>query len=67
MQKKVFGILGEKRKQKGAGLPLELLALVGAPISGEIIKPILGHFFGRGRKRRRGLRPRRRRKRWQKK
>ena len=49
----MFGILGEKIKQKGAGLPLGLLALIGAPILGKIAKSILGKIFGRGRKCRR--------------
>ena len=39
---------GKKRKQKGAGLPIGILALIGAPILGEIAKPIFGKIFGRG-------------------
>ena len=45
-------------KQKGGALPLGLLASIGAPLLGEIAKPISGKFFGRGRK----LRRRRRRR-----
>ena len=51
----------KKRNQKGGAIPIGLLASIGAPILGDIAKPILGKNFGRGRKhRRRGLRPRRR-------
>ena len=51
----------KKRNQKGGTIPIGLLASIGAPILGDIAKPILGKNFGRGRKRRRrGLRPRRR-------
>ena len=50
---------GKKRKQKGGAFPLGLLASIGAPILGEIAKPILGKIFGRGRKRRRRRRRRR--------
>ena len=53
--------MGKKRKQKGGAIPLGLLASVGARILGEIAKPILKIFFGRSRKWRRGLRPKRRR------
>ena len=60
-KKRCLAYWGEKRKQKGGAIPLGLLASVGAPILGEIAKSILKKFFGRGRKRRRGLRPKRRR------
>ena len=51
----------KKRNQKGGAIPIGLLASIGAPILGDIAKPILGKNFGRGRKRRRrSLRPRRR-------
>ena len=39
------------RKQRGNGLPLGLLASIGAPILGKIAKPILGKIFGRGKRR----------------
>ena len=42
-----------KRRQKGGTIPLGLLASIGAPILGEIAKPILGKVLGRGRRRRR--------------
>ena len=42
-----------KRRQGGGGIPLGLLASIGAPILGEIAKPILGKVLGRGRRRRR--------------
>ena len=61
VKKGVWHIRGKKRKQKGGAIPLGLLASVGAPVLGEIAQPILKFFFGTGRKRRRGLRPRRRR------
>ena len=62
--KKGFGYIGgEKRKQKGAGLPIGLLASIGAPTLGEIAKLIFGKIFGRGRIRSK----RRRRKRLKKK
>ena len=40
----------KRRKQKGGAFPLGLLASVGAPILGEIAKPILGKILGRGLK-----------------
>ena len=59
--KKVFGILGGRgRRQKGGAIPFRLLASIAAPVVGEVAKPILGKIFGRGRRRRRGLRRRRR-------
>ena len=42
-----------KRKQKRGAIPFGLLALIGAPILGEIAKPILGKILGRGLKKRR--------------
>ena len=51
----------KKRKQKGAGIPIGLLASIGAPILGEIAKPIFGNIFGRGRRRSRRLKRRRKR------
>ena len=55
--KKAIWYLGSKRKTRkrprGKGFPLGLLASVGAPILGEVAKPILGKIFGRGIRRRR--------------
>ena len=59
IKKGVWCVGGKKRKQKGGAIPLGLLASIGAPILGEIAKPILGKIFGRGYK----LRHRRRRRR----
>ena len=42
-----------KRRQRGGAIPLGLLASIGAPILGEIAKPIFGKIFGRGRRKRR--------------
>ena len=42
-----------KRRQGGGGIPLGLLASIGAPMLGEIAKPIRGKVLGRGRRRRR--------------
>ena len=53
---------GKKRKQRGGAIPTGLLASIGAPILGEIVKPILGKIFGRGRRKRRALRRRRKKK-----
>ena len=53
---------GKKRKQRGGAIPIGLLASIGAPILGEIVKPILGKIFGRGRRKRRALRRRRKKK-----
>ena len=54
--KKGIWCLGGKRKtrkrQRSKGFPLRLLASTGAPILGEVAKPILGKIFGRGRRRR---------------
>ena len=59
MYKKVFGILGIKKKKKDAEYQFGLLALIGASILGEIAKPILGKFFGRGCRNKRRWRRRR--------
>ena len=59
VKKGFWYIGGKKRKQKGAGLPIGLLATIGAPILGELAKPILGKNFGRGRRCSRRLRRRR--------
>ena len=42
-----------KRRQRGGAIPLGLLASIGAPILGEIAKPIFGKIFRRGRRKRR--------------
>ena len=42
-----------KRNQKGGAIPSGLLASLGAPILGEIAKPILGKILGRGLRKRR--------------
>ena len=60
VKKGVWFIGGKKRKQKGGPFPLGLLASIGAPILGEIAKPILGKIFGRGRKLKRRRKRRRR-------
>ena len=60
IKKGVWYIGGKKRKQKGGAFPLGLPASIGAPILGEIAKPILGKIFGRRRKLRRRKRRRRR-------
>ena len=62
VKKGVWYIGGKKRKQKDGAIPIGLLVSIGAPILGETAKPILGKFFGRGRRLRTGLRPRRRRR-----
>ena len=58
--KKGVWYIGGKEKQKGAGLSIGLLASIGAPILGELAKPILGKNFGRDRRRSRRLKNRRR-------
>ena len=58
VKKGVWYIGGKKRRQKGGATPFELLASIAAPVLGEVAKPILGKIFGRGRRRRRGLRRR---------
>ena len=42
-----------KRRQKGGAIPIGLIAPLGAPVLGEIAKPILGKILGRGLRRRR--------------
>ena len=37
-----------RRRQRGGAIPLGLSASIGAPILGEIAKPILGKILGRG-------------------
>ena len=64
VEKGVWYIGGKKRRQKGGAIPFGLLASIAAPVLGEVAKPVLGKIFGRGRRRRRGLR---RRRRWEKK
>ena len=46
----------KKRKKKGGAIPFGLIASLTAPVLGEVAKPILGKMFGRGRRRKRGLR-----------
>ena len=48
-----------KRKEKRGAIPFGLLALIGAPILGEIAKPILGKILGRGQKTKKRRRTRR--------
>ena len=40
----------KRRAQKGGAIPLGLLASIGAPILGEIAKPIFGKIFERGKR-----------------
>ena len=46
----------KRKRQKGGAIPLGLLTSIGAPILGEIAKPILGKILGRGLRRRRRTR-----------
>ena len=39
-----------RQRQRGGAIPLGLLVSIGAPILGEIAKPILGKILGRGLK-----------------
>ena len=57
----MFGILGKKENKKGGAIPIGLLASIAAPILGKVAKPVLGNVFGKGRRRRQGLRRRKRR------
>ena len=41
---------GGRKRQRGKGFPLGFLASIGAPILSEVVKPILGKVFGRGRR-----------------
>ena len=52
--------IGRRKRQKGGGFPLGLVACLAGPISGEVAKPIFKTILGRGIKKKR----RRRRKRW---
>ena len=61
VKKGVWYIGEKKRKQKGGAIPFGLIASLTAPVLGEVAKPILGKIFGRGRRRKRGLRRIRRR------
>ena len=65
VKKGLWYIGGKKRRQRGRALPIGLLAFLGAPILGEIAKPILGKSFGRGRRKRRAFT--RKRRKWEKK
>ena len=56
VKKGVWYIGGKKRKQKGGAIPFGLIASLTAPVLSEVAKPILGKMFGRGRRRKRGLR-----------
>ena len=56
VKKGVWYIREKKRKQKGGAIPFGLIASLTAPVLGEVAKPILGKMFGRGRRRKRGLR-----------
>ena len=60
VKKGVWYIRGKKRRQKEGAVPFGLLASTAAPVLGEVAKPILGKIFGRGCRRRRGLRRRQR-------
>ena len=48
-----------KKRQKGGAISLGFLSSIGAPILGEIAKPILGKILGRGIKKRKRRRRRR--------
>ena len=52
LKKGVWYIDGKKkkRKQKGKGLPIGLIASAAAPFLGEIAKPIFKKNFGGGKK-----------------
>ena len=39
-----------RKRQRGKGFLIGLLASIGAPILGEIAKPIFGKIFGKGKK-----------------
>ena len=54
--KKGVWYIGAKKRQRGRGIPIGLLASIAAPVLGEVAKPMLGKIFGRGRRRKRGLR-----------
>ena len=51
VKKRIWHIGGKRKtrkKQRGKGFPLRLLASIGAPILGEVAEPILVKIFGRG-------------------
>ena len=52
----IGGATRHTKRQRGKGLPLGLLASIGAPVLGEIAKPILGKIFGKGLRRRKRIR-----------
>ena len=60
VKKGVWYIGDKKKKKKDAEYQFGLLALIGASILGEIAKPILQKFFGRGRRKKGRSRRRRR-------
>ena len=47
VKKGIWYIGGKRKRQRGKGLLLVLLASIGVPILGEFAKPILGKIFGR--------------------
>ena len=48
VKKGVWYIWGKKRKQKSGAIPIGLFASIGAPILGQIAKPILGKILVEG-------------------
>lgn len=58
VKKGIWHIGGRRSKQKGGALPLGLLAGLAGPVLGEITKPIFGKIFGRGLRRKKGIRRR---------
>ena len=48
--KKAIWYLGGRKRQRGKGFPLGLLASIGAPKLAEFAKPILRKIFGRGKR-----------------
>ena len=59
VKKGIWHIGGRRSKQKRGAPPLGLLAGLAGPVLGEIAKPIFGKIFGRGLRRKKGLRRRR--------
>ena len=49
--KKGVWYIGGKKRQRGRGIPIGLLASIASPVFGEVAKPILGKLSGRGRRR----------------
>ena len=41
----------KKKKEKGGAIPFGVIASLGAPVLGEVAKPLLRKIFGRGRRR----------------